>query len=160
MESNDQKQQIYPSLAESQHNYQPQEARYYTQDPNTGAQQVYYTNPPIQYQQVPVQYQQAPVQYVTVVQNRAPQSNINPNCGRCYGAGFDKKGKPCRGCCTAAGVCYKCGGCGTTRKGRPCNNCAYHSNAGIFPACTLKKALSGKNNKPCLVCKTVQRIKM
>jgi len=150
MESSQQKEQRYPQLA--QPNYQPQQAEYYTQDPNTGAQQIYYINPP-------VQYQQAPIQYVTVVQNQPRQSNINPNCRRCHGAGFNSKGKPCRECCIAAGVCYKCGGSGMSRKGRPCNNCAYHINAGVCPTCTIKKALSGKNNKPCLICKTYQRIK-
>lgn len=70
MESNNdqQQQQKYPELVKP--NYQPQTAAYYTQDPNTGAQQVYYTQAPVQqYNPTPVQYVQAPVQYV-VVQNR------------------------------------------------------------------------------------------
>lgn len=75
------------------------------------------------------------------------QSFGNPNCSRCFGTGFDaKKRKPCKICTAASGVCYKCGGSGITRKGKPCKNCAYHSNAGICPACTLKKAISGKNS--------------
>lgn len=76
---------------------------------------------------------------------------FNPNCPQCGGTGvcsktFGLRKKACDLCSRYAGVCYKCGGTGQTRTGKPCKNCAFHSNAGICPACTLKKALSGRNS--------------
>jgi len=55
--NNQQPQSSYPQF--TQPNYQPQPGQYYVQDPNTGAQQVYYTQAPIQVQPQ-VQYMPAP----------------------------------------------------------------------------------------------------